>query len=559
MSTHQPFTISQTRVVSRGRTLAATHVRLEHGRIAALGDVTIQRPGDAVIDGRGSTLLPGLVDAHVHLLPGCTQLAAAFGVTTVLDMFSKPDVIDPERAAVAASARGQGPVRADVRTSSIGATAPGGHPTLAYSPLPYVTGPGEAASFVDARLAEGADHLKVIYDDGSGAMLDLPSLDVRTIEALVAAAHRHGLPVVAHVSTAVGAVTVARCGVDVLAHAPFDRMSDVQVRDVALAGVAVIATLAIVDGFPGLDGVMPLLGQTQLAQRLSPRWRRVLERQAKRWMPPEPPDGTAQRGNVQALQTAGVRILAGTDAPNPGLVHGASLHRELQHLVQAGLTPAAALSAATSVPAQVFGLTDRGVIEVNARADLLLVTGDPTTDIAATQSVSAVWVAGRRVEDDIYAGSATEREGLAWQKASTAKIMTAIVEAWPGIPAPHDVTREDGELLGQVVPTGSGWQATTVFGASLGHPTTHDEAVGILEERGLSSLAEPWWVRVVGDSDWQQAQLLELERERVRLRWPDPMTDQPPSGRWLELDEIDLVTSPPEDRAERSGGIRGPL
>ena len=71
-----------------------------------------------------------------------------------------------------------------------------------------------------------------------GAMLDIPSLEAATIEALVAAAHRHGLRVVAHVSTARGAATVAHCGVDVLAHAPFDRMTDAEVRDVARASGA---------------------------------------------------------------------------------------------------------------------------------------------------------------------------------------------------------------------------------------------------------------------------------------------------------------------------------
>lgn len=414
---------------------------------------------------------------------------------------------------------------------------------MAYSPLPYVTGPDDVAGFVEARVAEGADHLKIIFDDGSGAMLDIPALDAATIQALVAAAHRHGLTVVAHVSTAAGAVTVAHCGVDVLAHAPFDLMSTGQVAEVGRAGVAVIATLDIVDGFPARDAIMPLLDQPQLAERIPPRWRRLLEGQATRWMPPEPPDGTAQRENVRALHQAGVRVLAGTDAPNPGLLHGASVHRELQHLVGAGLTPAEALAAATSAPAEVFGLTDRGVIEVGTRADLLLVAGDPTTDITATQSVEAVWVLGRRVDENAYPDSTTETEGLAWHRASTEKILQAIAETWPDIPAPEEVTREDGEVLGRIVPTSGGWQATTAFGAALGEVTTHDDAIETLEDRGLSSLAEPWQVRV-GDTGWREALLLEVTSRRVRIRWTDPMVDQPPSGQWFEVDDIDLLPPP---------------
>lgn len=541
MHGHQPFTIRGARLFDGTQTLNDTCLRVVDGRIASIGAPTIAAAGDALIDAGGGTLLPGLIDAHVHLLPGATQLAATFGVTTLVDQFSKPEVIDPERRSVAAAEAGQGPPRADLRTSSIGATAPGGHPTIAYAPIPYVNGPGEAEMFVEARVAEGADHLKVIYDDGSGAWLDIPALEVATIEALVTAAHRRDLPVVAHASTARGALTVARCGIDVLAHAPFDRMSEDEVRDVARTGVALIATLAILDGFPGPDGVMPLLAQPALAARLSVRWRRVLEAQARRWMPPQVPDGTVARANTIALFESGVRVLAGTDAPNPGLLPGPSLHRELQHLVHAGLRPVQALVAATSTAAQVFGLTDRGRLAPGSRADLVLVGGDPTVDITATQQLRRVWVLGREVLPELYPSSPTEREGIAWLRESNAKIVTAIQESWPGIPAPQDVHREDGELLGRLVPTSGGWQPVTTFGAPLGDVAGHDEALATVRALGLSSLAEPWWVREVGQETWQEARLLEVRPDRVRLRWADPMADQPPAGQWFDLDDLDLA------------------
>ncbi|KAA9377655.1 amidohydrolase family protein [Microbispora cellulosiformans] len=546
-NSHQPFTITGVRVFGGGGPLpGVTHVRVSDGRIAGAGDASVARPGDVLVDGSGATLLPGLVDAHVHLLPGCTRLAAGFGVTTVLDMFSKPETIVPERAAVAASEAGRGPVRADMRTSGVGATAPGGHPTVAYAPFPYVTGPRDAASFVADRVAEGATYLKVIYDDGSGAMLDIPALDVRTIEALVAAAHGDGLPVVAHASTSAGAVTVARCGVDVLAHVPFDRMTDGQVRDVARCGVAVITTLGVLDGFPGRDGVMPLLARPRLAGRLGARWRRVVERQATRWMPPEPPDGAAQRYNTVALLESGLRLLAGTDVPNPGLVFGASLHRELWHLVEAGLAPAEALTAATSAPAGVFGLADRGEIAVGRRADLVLVDGDPAADITATERIRDVWVLGRRVDHGAYSGGEAEREGVRWQRESTERIVQAITETWPGLPGPEEVRREDGEILGRVVPTSGGWQAVTVFGAPLGRAGGHDEAVAVLHDRGLACLAEPWWARAGDDPAWRRARIVEAAPGGVRLRWDDPLADQPPSGRWFGLDDLDLSLDPPE-------------
>ncbi|MFG1911754.1 amidohydrolase family protein [Kribbella sp. NPDC048928] len=521
------FTILHTRLADRGTALSADCLRVADGRIVAIGGPEIAQPGDVLVDGTGATLLPGLIDSHVHLAPGSTQLAATYGVTTQLDMFSMPEVIAGETP------------RSAFFTSSIGATAPGGHPTMAFPPFPYVTGPEDAKQFVAGRIAEGADHLKLIYDDGSGAMMNIPTLTSSTVRALADEAHAHGLTVVAHVSTAAGAVAVVECGVDVLAHVPSDLMSPADLD--AVAGVAVIATLGVgVDGFNGPSGHLPLLDEPELMSRMPARWRRVLDHQSRRWMPPHPPDGAAARANTLALLRAGVRVLAGTDAPNPGQVFGASLHRELVHLVAAGLSPAQAVVAAASAPAEVFQLTDRGRLAVGARADLLLVDGDPLADITATQRIRQTWVGGDAPVD--YAGTDGELAGIRFLGETTSRIIKALKEQWPGFPAPEDVVREDGEVLGRVVPGAGGWLPTTVFGAALGPAGEKATAVQTVESEGLACLTETWWART--DADWQEAVLMEAQPERVRLRWKDPLLEQPPSGRWLDLTDVDLSRQP---------------
>jgi hypothetical protein len=115
---------------------------------------------------------------------------------------------------------------------------------------------------------------------------------------------------------------------------------------------------------------------------------------------------------VSVLHEAGVPMLAGTDAPNPGTGHGSSLHRELELLVRAGLTPTEALAAATSVTAAIFGLDDRGRVEPGRRADLLLVEGDPTADILTTRTIAGIWKAGVRFDRDGYR-AALEASGMA--------------------------------------------------------------------------------------------------------------------------------------------------
>lgn len=420
-----PSTIHNVRLFDGERLVSESGaIRLAGGVVTALGAAVHTEPGDTVIDGAGGTVLPGLIDSHVHLLPGSPAQALSFGVTTILDMFSKQPLIS--RSLTDGSLVG----RAGVLTSGVGASAPGGHPSMMYAPFPTVSTPAEAASFVADRRAEGAAYLKLMYEGGQQLGWAMPSLDLPTVRALVRAAHDAGLPVVAHIHAAVDAVAMADCGVDVLAHVPIDPLSAEQRQALAAARIAVISTLSVADGLTG-DRV-PLLERPALAARLGPAWTGVLQAQTRRWRPPQLPSFDDAMANVAALHRAGVRVLAGTDAPNPGTVTGASLHRELELLVDAGLSAPDALAAATGAAGHCFPLGGRGRLAVGAPADVLLVSGRPDARITDSANVTGIWKAGVPQPLDDYVGSADETAGIDFLRGQTQRVIDAVRQRFPG-------------------------------------------------------------------------------------------------------------------------------
>ncbi|MET9214748.1 MULTISPECIES: amidohydrolase family protein [unclassified Nocardia] len=365
--------ISNVRVFDGERRIDRTTVLLDDDRIVATDDA----PAEMEIDGSGRTLLPGLIDAHTHVFDGDLARALAFGVTTELDMFCLPDVLTAQRAA----ARRRDDI-ADIRSAGTLATAPGGHPSqllaapeiaaLGLAPFDTIAGPEQAADFVRARLAEGADYLKIVIDDGSVHGTSLPVLSEQTARALTAHAHDAGLQVIAHAITESEVLIALAAGVDGLAHVWTDVTggTDELADRIAAQNVFVVSTLVYFEAITG--------------QR---------ERTADCAVPGSFDDAMRV---TRALHRAGASLLAGTDATPYVPAHGSGLHRELELLTAAGLPPLDVLTAATSRTADRFGLSDRGRVAPGLRADLLLVEGDPTTDITATSAIAEVWRRGVR-------------------------------------------------------------------------------------------------------------------------------------------------------------------
>ncbi|MDQ0785604.1 imidazolonepropionase-like amidohydrolase [Streptomyces sp. B3I8] len=361
------YPTSPARHASADRT-AVTHVRVFDGRrlteprtvVIAGGVISPDTSvtGAKVVEGDGMILMPGLIDAHVHLHgPQTLEQLCSYGVTTALDMATWPPQL-------LASLRNT-PGVTDIRSAGTPAIGTGGPhakiPGMAADAV--VRTPQQAAEFVAAQVSAGSDYIKIVAEaPGKGG----PNQE--TVDALVAAAHTHGKLAVAHAATA-GAYRMALdAGVDILTHIPLDQpLSPSDIARMAAEGRAAVPTLTMMEG-------------TAAARGAAPAYRTA-------------------RQNVAALHQAGVPVLAGTDAnTQPGVPfqvpHGPSLHHELQLLVDAGLTPAEALNSATAGPARHFSLTDRGSITPGQRADLLLIDGDPLADIRASRNIRRIWCGG---------------------------------------------------------------------------------------------------------------------------------------------------------------------
>jgi len=379
------------RVFDGERVLEHRSVLIENGRITWISGWRL-RSNAEVIDGRGRTLLPGFIDAHVHVSDeNSLRQALALGVTTVLDMFTSAERLKMMRRVE----REDPPDMADVRTAGVGATAPHGHPTeMGGAPIPTISSPAEAQDFVDQRIQEGSDFIKVIYDDLS-LRQKVPMLSQQTLVALVKAAHRRHKLVIVHIGNEKQARDAIAAHADGLAHIFFGKTSSSDFgRFAASHHVFVIPTLVTLYSACGIGDGKELLADPHFGPYIQPALAPML---AMSW----PANADICLGTSEAMRQLikqHVPILAGTDAPIPGTTYGASLHGELENYVKLGMTPLQALVTARSIPAHYFRLDDRGVIRRGARADLLLVEGDPTQNILATRNIVAVFKKGVPVQ-----------------------------------------------------------------------------------------------------------------------------------------------------------------
>lgn len=374
-----------------GELIRGARIVVDGDRINAVGRAAaVDVPdGAPLVDLSDATVIPGLIDSHVHLGPlvvghdeeglrgteddqppegdptdEIVDLSRGFvehGVTTV------KSVGDPFPWVVEARDAMNEAMPEAPRTYVAGPliTAPDGHPTSTiYADNPWLAehatvGPEDEKAAVDQieRFADAeVDLVKFVYDDG-GDRFERIENDI--FDAAIDAADEHDLPAAVHIGSPPEAQYAVDAGAAGIEHArPMgDRVMKSMLRD----GVFFVPTLTVYDAV--WDGVPDEFSRTV---------------------------GRASELNVD--------LVAGSDVGNPGIRPGAGLHREMSLMVEAGLSPMKAIVAATSTAADYLGATgELGVIEGGARADLVVLGENPLDDIAHTTTVEAVVVGGEVV------------------------------------------------------------------------------------------------------------------------------------------------------------------
>jgi imidazolonepropionase-like amidohydrolase len=392
-ATPDPLVLRAPRLLDGTGTPAVTDAALlvEGGRIAYAGPAAGLPEGAGrlpSLEFPGATLLPGLVDAHVHLVAsGDPDLAAGLpkteaertlaavvnarrnldrGVTLVRDLGA------PRAEAVLVGRAVEEGALAGPRVVAAGpaVTMTGGH-------IPYLgrvtDGVDAMRAAVRANLALGARCIKVVATGGvltPGVDPRKPAYTQAELDALVDEAHRLGLTVAAHAIGEGGVAAALRAGVDSIEHGMF--LDEAAIELLLATGARLSATFSAPYGILSGPSV--------------PGWIKDRAR----------PAAEAQARSFQAAVQAGVPVVAGTDAGTPDNHHG-GVAREVGFMVEAGLDVLRGVRAATAEGADLLGVDDRGVLQRGAAADVLVAGGDVAADFAALQRVVAVFQDGRQV------------------------------------------------------------------------------------------------------------------------------------------------------------------
>jgi imidazolonepropionase-like amidohydrolase len=345
-------------------------IYVDKGVILKIESVSNKYPfySKEVIDGKGKTIIPGLIDSHVHTTEAKDlRTSAKAGILTMLDLFAaKEDSLNYLREL------SQSYEYAYYFSSGICATAPGGHGTQYGVDIPTISDINEVNPFIAARVNAGADYIKIILESLR------PTFGEQELEALINTTHKNKKLAIVHIGSTSEAMMAIEKGADILAHLWHDATIDLpELQKHNSKNFYIIPTLSVYNKWI-----------TYFNKKPNPSYAKKYKMMT---------DFDNYLNEVRKIHRLGIPILAGTDAPNLGLNYGGDLYKELEYFVLAGLTPKEAIQTATLNPSRAFKFK-HGLIKESYSADFLLVNGDVLTDIKRLNDLSGIWKKGIRIK-----------------------------------------------------------------------------------------------------------------------------------------------------------------
>jgi imidazolonepropionase-like amidohydrolase len=397
--------------VSSTAPLRPMNVLVEDGKISRVVPAELPLaapPGAMRIDGQGGVLMPGLMDVHVHLAGGTkvskeglraadldyaagTRALHSYlyaGVTTIYDAGNNPDFIFTLRTR---EREGELVAPRILATGGI-VTYPGSHGSFEGATL--IDRWPEGAALADAHIARAPDMVKFTYEErGWGLRPMIPMLPLELLRTLAEYWNDHGIRSTVHVSGEKRAREAIFAGVDTLSHPVIQGpVSDNFVKLMAARRIPMASTLTIGENYSRLAEHPEFLDEPLYKDTLTPEQRKDLLEKTRPayakdqwtwWMKLMTP--VAQE-NLRRIDAAGGIVALGTDQTN-----GAAVHRELELLVAAGITPRQAIRIGTLNAARFLGQEETlGSITEGKIADMVLLDADPSTDIRNARRIRAV-------------------------------------------------------------------------------------------------------------------------------------------------------------------------
>jgi len=421
-----------------GRVIENGAVLIRSGKIAEIFEGPAPDPKALraeLIEGAGKTVLPGLIDVHVHLgEPGgftttprdyehpetaMRRELAAYLFSGITAVKSAGDLLEVSLKLRTLTASGE---RLGAQLFLCGPifTTPEGHGNEVVQQMPpYMQKSGklqylrmpktaeEARRQVDELKANGVDGIKVMLDAGA-ANFRWTRLDTGLATAIAAESRAKGLPVVAHTGDSRDVADALQAGVNGIEHGSFrEGIPESMFAAMKRGEVSYDPTLSAMEGYQQLArGDLSLMSRPLLQQSAPPallsQTRKLIDspqyRKFREQLRQFPFSTEEAKANLVGAWKAGVMLVAGSDAGSPLVIHGPTVQRELELWVEAGIPNDVALQAATWNAARLLRVQDRfGAIRKGLDATLVIVDGNPLTDIRAMSSITSVILKGERV------------------------------------------------------------------------------------------------------------------------------------------------------------------